>query len=332
MQVKSKMKRPFVWQMIREAVDNINGNEISYSQIKKYLKDKWGFDKATTINDQIAVVTVNHHSRIHYNENGKPRLTNTNSNFDFLYSIARGRVVKYKPDVHGVWEIFNENGRKGVRLFNETIVKIYLPLATKLGTSEYAVIYIPKEYRELFPAYKEDFILQTDIGEIQPHITSKSPAFPQGCNMQGGLTPWFKKHKLTSEDCLVIEIIKPLSIYKLSVVKGNEEYNNSENGEVISRTESGRKVYLSVAAERDSRLRKDALRIHGYICKGCGFDFEKTYGEKFIEVHHIIPLHSNNFKEVKTNPETDLTVLCANCHRVVHRKRGLTLSIDELKR
>ena len=36
-------------------------------------------------------------------------------------------------------------------------------------------------------------------------------------------------------------------------------------------------------------------------------------------------------KEVEVNPETDLIVLCANCHRMVHRKKGMTLTIEELK-
>ncbi len=35
------------------------------------------------------------------------------------------------------------------------------------------------------------------------------------------------------------------------------------------------------------------IRHHGTVCKGCGFDFEKTYGDlgkDFIHVHHITPL------------------------------------------
>lgn len=68
-------------------------------------------------------------------------------------------------------------------------------------------------------------------------------------------------------------------------------------------------------------------------CSVCGFNFQEFYGDLgkgFIEVHHIQPL-SENKEEVETNPKTDLAVLCANCHRMVHRKKGMTLSIEELK-
>lgn len=33
----------------------------------------------------------------------------------------------------------------------------------------------------------------------------------------------------------------------------------------------------------------------------------------------------------KTNPTEDLAVLCANCHRMVHRKRDTALTLDELR-
>lgn len=99
-----------------------------------------------------------------------------------------------------------------------------------------------------------------------------------------------------------------------------------------AKTEGGEKVYISVRRERDPQLRDDALAIHGLDCMACGFNFEKTYGpvgKGFIEVHHVVPL-ADAGKSI-TDPATDLIVLCANCHRIVHRKRGYCLSLDELK-
>ncbi|EPR65481.1 hypothetical protein ADICYQ_5402 [Cyclobacterium qasimii M12-11B] len=32
-----------------------------------------------------------------------------------------------------------------------------------------------------------------------------------------------------------------------------------------------------------------------------------------------------------TSPAEDLTVLCANCHRMVHRRKDIVLSLEELK-
>jgi 5-methylcytosine-specific restriction endonuclease McrA len=102
--------------------------------------------------------------------------------------------------------------------------------------------------------------------------------------------------------------------------------------DIESRTEGGKKVVISVRTERDSKFRADAIKIHGLVCKACGFDFQKTYGnwgKDFIEVHHVVPLADGKKRE--TNPKTDLTVVCSNCHRMIHRKKNITLTIDELK-
>ena len=61
-------------------------------------------------------------------------------------------------------------------------------------------------------------------------------------------------------------------------------------------------------------------------------DLSKTYGdlgEGFIECHHKVPV-----SELKPGAKTklsDLAVLCANCHRMLHRRRPW-LSVDELRR
>ena len=109
-----------------------------------------------------------------------------------------------------------------------------------------------------------------------------------------------------------------------------------ESGETDrkTRTEGGKTVYISYKRERDPALRSDALDIHGYNCAVCQFDFAKAYGrwgDGYAEVHHLIQLGGANSIERETDPLTDLTVLCANCHRMVHRKRGTALTIDELK-
>lgn len=88
-----------------------------------------------------------------------------------------------------------------------------------------------------------------------------------------------------------------------------------------------------VRYERDAELRPTAIKIHGTICQGCGFDFERKYGAigvGFIEVHHTKPVSSLG-GSVQVDPRTDLVVLCSNCHSIVHRRRPVPLSIDELK-
>ena len=120
------MDKPYVWQMIKEAVDNLNGIA-SYPEIKRYINSKWTDVNQDTITAQIIVLTVNHDSRIHYPENQKPRLTNSHSPYDILFTTGRGQVEKYNCYEHGVWEIYkNETGILGVRQFSSA-TRIYTP-------------------------------------------------------------------------------------------------------------------------------------------------------------------------------------------------------------
>jgi 5-methylcytosine-specific restriction protein A len=84
--------------------------------------------------------------------------------------------------------------------------------------------------------------------------------------------------------------------------------------------------------ERDPKLRAKAISLHGTKCMACDFDFEKKYGERgkgFIEVHHLKPV-SELGGNTKVDPDTDLTVVCSNCHKMIHRKKNEVLSLAEL--
>ena len=101
-----------------------------------------------------------------------------------------------------------------------------------------------------------------------------------------------------------------------------------------ARTEGGEKMVISSRAERDPSLRADALKIHGTACCVCGFSFGSFYGkwgEGFAEVHHVYPLGNSGSEKRTTDPTSDLRVICANCHRMMHRKRGTVLTVEELQ-
>ena len=102
----------------------------------------------------------------------------------------------------------------------------------------------------------------------------------------------------------------------------------------VEYTSEGKKVFsYTTRYERSSKNRDAAIRIHGTACQGCGFDFEKTYGEigkGYIEVHHVKPL-SEGDGAVKLNPETDLICVCPNCHRMIHKRKDSILSLKELQ-
>ena len=106
-----------------------------------------------------------------------------------------------------------------------------------------------------------------------------------------------------------------------------------EESRYTARTEGGRKIVLSSKIERDPKLRDEALRIHGTTCQACGFSFESRYGhwgKGFAIVHHAVAL-SDFVNEHDTDPKKDLVVVCANCHAMIHRRKGVVLTIEDLR-
>ena len=104
-----------VWQMVKEAVKQMNG-ECTYPSIKAKIRLMYGDDiNDSSMTCSIISGAVNHPSRIHYNENKKPRISDTP--YDYLFNTGRGKVVWYEPEKHGVWEIAKAiNGSLVVRL------------------------------------------------------------------------------------------------------------------------------------------------------------------------------------------------------------------------
>lgn len=114
--------RPYVWQMVKEAVQNLNGRATN-AEIKRYIRNKYGDINETTINCQILISCVNKQSRINWPENQKPRISNT-PQYDFLYSTGRGQVELYDPDKHGKWEIgMGPNNKLKVRSTNQSVIE-----------------------------------------------------------------------------------------------------------------------------------------------------------------------------------------------------------------
>ncbi len=119
-----------------------------------------------------------------------------------------------------------------------------------------------------------------------------------------------------------------------TIAKPNFNVNQPDLDDVYEvRSEDGKKIIISKAAERDALLRSLAIKIHGTNCFGCNFNFVERYGkagEGFIEIHHTVALERYEDSKV-VNPQTDLIPLCSNCHRIVHRRKDYVLSLDELK-
>jgi len=100
--------------------------------------------------------------------------------------------------------------------------------------------------------------------------------------------------------------------------------------------EGKKTLRVHISRERNPRVVRDAknkaMQEHGrLVCEVCGFDFAERYGiigEAFIEAHHTIPV-SRMAEGDRTRVE-DIALVCANCHRMLHRRRPWLLK-DELK-
>lgn len=140
-------------------------------------------------------------------------------------------------------------------------------------------------------------------------------------------TYYFGKQKeLAADAAIITAAIENADEVKVARLPTADPYEGEEGG-VITR--------LHKRYERDPKLvaekRKEAMSKGDLRCQVCKFDYGKSYGELgagYIEVHHINPLHQ--LKQKGKTKLSDLALLCANCHRMAHRKR-VPLSLDEIR-
>lgn len=84
--------------------------------------------------------------------------------------------------------------------------------------------------------------------------------------------------------------------------------------------------------ERNPRNRLLCIRLHGEKCACCGFEPRTVYREAgdIIEVHHLEALSLLEAPRAY-DPAIDLAPLCPNCHRAVHTRRPIPLSLNEAR-
>ncbi|MEW8195555.1 MAG: HNH endonuclease [Candidatus Thiodiazotropha sp.] len=110
---------------------------------------------------------------------------------------------------------------------------------------------------------------------------------------------------------------------------GQQGDDEALEGRILTRVHKTRERDQGLAKKKKAKVIKSTGKLK---CEVCGFDFSEKYGELgegFAECHHTKPL-STLIPGEKTKL-SDLAVVCANCHRMLHRAKPW-LSIDDLKK
>lgn len=112
------------------------------------------------------------------------------------------------------------------------------------------------------------------------------------------------------------------------IYSGRQQDSEAFEGEILYRYHKYRERDPKIVAEKKRSYYNQHKEL---CCEACGFDFYKFYGDvgkDYIECHHREPLANFNFNK-KTKLE-DLALVCANCHRMLHRRLN-TLTVEELR-
>ena len=136
----------------------------------------------------------------------------------------------------------------------------------------------------------------------------------------------YDRGAVPGDSILLGELHRFLDLYGI-LIEAREAINESTGEELpdgIGPGEEAQRYRWHRRAERNPRLTRDAKRYHGAACTVCGFDFAERYGphgDGYIEAHHLTPLAELTRRpgKIVLDPKTDFTVVCANCHRMLHR-------------
>ncbi len=112
---------------------------------------------------------------------------------------------------------------------------------------------------------------------------------------------------------------------KIFGIGEDEQTTNDEisEGSIIYRFHKALERSKKIVKKKKEQVWKQRGKL---VCEVCDFDFQLVYGELgrgFIECHHRTPL-----SRLKTSIKTtlnDLALVCANCHRMLHRRSNETV-------
>ena len=120
-----------------------------------------------------------------------------------------------------------------------------------------------------------------------------------------------------------------VSADELPFTQSDPDSYEGQEGRLLTRVHQFRERNRGLVDRKKQAALKQGKAL---VCEVCDFDFGATYGERgqgFIECHHNRPL-SELSPYGQTIKMSDLSLLCSNCHRMIHRSQPW-LTIEELR-
>ena len=142
----------------------------------------------------------------------------------------------------------------------------------------------------------------------------------------------YEQSSLPTTPELIDDLGAMIDLYRLATVRGGTDELESDHSitdqpqvDLSGLTlQEKRQLRYHRVIERNPRLAAGAKQTHGYVCQVCDFDFETEYGSighGYIEAHHLTPISELPLDQpVQLSPKDDFRVVCANCHRMIHRE------------
>lgn len=155
-----------------------------------------------------------------------------------------------------------------------------------------------------------------------------------------------KQHLEQNKDILKYLLINDFTYLDLTEnLRQVEQNQNKKKIEVFDENviiQEGTKRLAEVAVyERSSTLRNYAIKFFTkddrISCQCCTFNFSDFYGDTigkgFIEIHHTKPIFKYEDDDIENTLKqavTNLTPVCSNCHRMIHRNWKKPIEIQML--
>ena len=109
----------------------------------------------------------------------------------------------------------------------------------------------------------------------------------------------------------------------------NDQDEEFVEGRVLTKLHKIRERSPAISKKKKSEI---LIKTGRLVCEACGFDFYKFYGEigqGVAECHHTKPI--SELKQGEKTKLSELSILCANCHRVIHKSKPM-FTVAQLKK